>query len=392
MNWAPIWALPNIELDEPVESDFFALVPNNDPRVSKVKKDHSEFRRFIGQFTNTFGIRLSPCLILRRTDAPERVMTAEAAASFRDLLAASMAPYAQARNIAHQNTHHGADYSSFFWVHPWTTNRDYSYISAITPTISAVHRAKTFRGQSSPDLSPTSVRRGDFDEPLLQELLTKWDARYNIDSPPWDVRALFRSLNMSNQALLFPGGVDATIHDFGRIAALWVASFEILIHPGGDGRANLTRVLELLDRVPWINRRLGHRRYRVRIRNQFSNRNLACWLYRELYTCRNDFLHGNPVNIGNLRIQQSGRGLVPFGSILYRLALTSFLDLSFRDELPPPSQAEAFAAHVSERMNFEQPQKKVEEALLLARVSEEEQRRRRDEVIQNRRVRTKRVS
>ncbi len=392
MTWTPIWALPNINLDEAVESEFFALVPNNDKRVRSIKREQPEFRKFAARFTDTFKNRITPSLILRRVDTPERLLTGEAAASFRDLLVASMVPYAQARNIIYNNAHDRIGYSSFFWVYPWMTDRNYEYISAITPTMLAVHEAQAFKGQSSPDLSPATAIRSDFDEPLLQELLRRWDARYNVDEPSWKNVALFRSLNMANQASLFPGGVDATIHDFGRIAGLWIASFEILVHPGGNGQANLTKVLELLERVPWLDKRCGHRRYEVRIGRQTARKNLACWFYRELYGCRNDFLHGNPVDTASLKIRQSGRGLILFGAILYRLGLTSFLDLSLKEEPPPLTETEAIAEYISNNWSFKKPQRAAEEALLLARVSKEEQRRRRDARIQQARLRSRQIS
>lgn len=392
MTWTPIWALPNINLDEAVESEFFALVPNDDKRLRSIKREQPEFRKFIARFTDTFKNRITPSLILRRADAPERLLTQEAAASFRDLLVASIVPYAQARNIIYDNARDRIGYSSFFWFYPWMTDRNDRYISAITPTLLAVHEAQAFKGQSSPDLSPTRVIRSDFDEPLLQELLRRWDARYNVDEPSWKNVALFRSLNMANQASLFPGGVDATIHDFGRIAGLWIASFEILVHPGGNSQANLTKVLELLERVPWINKRCGHRRYEVRIGQQIARKNLACWLYRKLYGCRNDFLHGNPVDIASLQIRQSGRGLILFGAILYRLGLTSFLDLSMKKEPPLLTEIEALAKYISNNLNSERPQKAAEEALCLARVSKEEQRRRRKAIVQQARLRSRQIS
>ncbi len=89
MNWIPIWALPNIELDEPVDSDFFALAPASDPRVRVLKRQHQEFRKFMMRFTDTFKHRIHPALILRREDVPEQLRSGEAAAGFRDLLVAS---------------------------------------------------------------------------------------------------------------------------------------------------------------------------------------------------------------------------------------------------------------------------------------------------------------
>lgn len=389
MTWTPIWALPNIDLDEPVESNFFALVPFADRRVRKMKRQYPEFRKFMMRFTDTFKNRINPSLILRRADTPERLTTGEVAASFRDLLVASMVPYAQSRNIIYDNTRDRVAYSSYFWIYPWMIDRHYKDIIVYTPAMIALHESQAFKGQSSPDLSPIRVNRGDFDEPLLQELLQRWMARYNVDNPAWENIALFRSLNTANQASLIPGGVDATIHDFGRIAGLWVASFEILVHPGGDGRANLEKVFQLFERVPWIDKKCGYRLFETGTRKKSVRRNLACWIFRELYACRNDFLHGNPVEISTLKIRQSGRTLISVAPTLYRLGLTSFLNLSWKEQLPPVADAEAFAQHCVEASDFDAPQRDAERALRLTRVSPETERRRRQSLINERRkVRT----
>ena len=309
MAWTPIWALPNIDIDEPVDSDFFALAPGTDRRVRAMKREYPEFRKFMARFTDTFKNRIRPALILRREDAPVRLETGEAAASFRDILVASTIPKARSLDIIHDNGGRRVEYSSYFWVYPWMVDRRYEHIVANTPGMLAIHEAEAFKGQSSPDLSRATVNRGDFDEPLLQELLQRWIARYNVDNPAWEDIALFRSLNMANQAMLFPGGPDATLHDAGRIVGLWVASFEILVHPGGNGQANLQRVFELLEKTPWIDKRCGYRLFETGTKAKNVRRDIACWFYRELYARRNDFLHGNPVDNSSLIIRQSGRNL-----------------------------------------------------------------------------------
>ena len=385
MTWTPIWALPNIDLDEPVESDFFALVPFADRRVQEMKRRHPEFRKFMIRFTDTFRNRIHPTLILRRENAPQRLATSEAVTSFRDLLVASMVSYAQSRNIIYDNTRYRATYSSYFWVYPWMIDRNYEHIIVSTSAILALHEAAAFKGQSSPDLSPVTIRRRDFDEPLLQELLRRWMARYKFDNPVWENIALFRSLNMANQASLIPAGSDATIHDFGRIIGLWVAAFEILVHPGGSGRANLEKVFGLLERVPWIDRRCGFRRFETGTSRKSVRRNLACWVYKQMYACRNDFLHGNPVEISDLMVPKSRRPMNSVAPTLYRLGLTSFLDLSWKEQPPPADDAEAFAEYCGKRWDFIAPQRDVEEALQLSRVSLERQRRKRQALLEQQR-------
>ena len=289
MAWEVIWALPNIELDEPVESSTYALVPPTDPRIRILIRQYSNFRIFLRRFRDTHREHLTPTLIIRRADAPDHLKVADAAASFRDILVAATVPLARSWDIVHDNSLDRVLYSNFFWIHPWMLDRNYEYMIAHTPALLGIHSMERFLGHSSPELSPLYLRRRHFDEPLLQELLERWKARYNTGAPEWADVALFRSLNMMNQACLIPAGQDIVIHDYGRMAALWIAAFEILAHPGEKGHVDLRKVLEILQRIPWIDMTCGHHRYKIwRSRNN-DRRNIACWLYKKIYDSRNNF-------------------------------------------------------------------------------------------------------
>lgn len=378
MAWEVIWALPNIELDEPLESCTYALVPPTDQRIRILVRQHPNFRTFLRRFRDTHKEHLSPTIIIRRVDIPDHLKAGDVAASFRDLIVASTVPLARSWDIVHDNSLDRVRYSSFFWIHPWMLDNNYEHMIAHTPALLGIHSIDRFMGHSSPELSPLRLRRGHFDEPLLQELLQRWMARYDTNAPKWADVALFRSLNMINQACLIPAGQDVVIHDYGRMAALWVAAFEILVHPGGNGRANLERVFGLLQSIPWIDEACGHRRYLIARRRTNERRNLACWLYHKIYDCRNNFFHGNPVTLNDLKLPISNRFLTSHAATLYRLALTAFLELQFREPLPTNNDTEELGAYTARLWAFESPQETCEEALRLCRVSISEQRRNRE--------------
>jgi hypothetical protein len=63
-------------------------------------------------------------------------------------------------------------------------------------------------------------------------------------------RRLFRAIDMARAASKTPGGADASEHDAGRSAALWVSAFEILTHDGN--KADLKGVLSQLNSVQWL--------------------------------------------------------------------------------------------------------------------------------------------
>lgn len=257
-------------------------------------------------------------------------------------------------------------------------DKNYKHLIASTSAVLALHNVNDTTGHSSPDLYRILLRRRDFDEPLLQGLLCRLMARYRTENPNWSEIALFRSLNMANQACLIPAGADVVLHDFGRAIALWSAAFEILIHPGIGGKADLSKVFELIENISWINKRLGYRHYRIKYRKQTTYRNLGCWLYQWIHSCRNAFMHGNPVEISTLKIPKSERPLFHHAAVLYRLALTSFLNLAWDELTPTSDDPEKLAGYAARKWQFQKPQLDFEEALRLCRISVEEQRQKRE--------------
>jgi hypothetical protein len=104
----------------------------------------------------------------------------------------------------------------------------------------------------------------------------------------------------------------------------------------------------------------------ARARKTKVKRTLASWLYQVLYECRNDFLHGNPVERSNLFLATPQRTVFEYAPPLYRIALTAFLPLAYDVTMPSADDASAFGAYIADRMDFMGPQKSAEEALLTA--------------------------
>lgn len=388
MTWVPIWILPNLNLDEPVESKYFVLAPNDDCRVRTLRRENPEFDKLFSRFRDVHGEPIRPALIIRRAKTPKRLTTLEPAVSFRDILVVSSVLAARSKNLVYGTRHNQPALANYFWLYPWMIDKDFKYVIANTLTTLALHEASAIHGQSSADLTPIHISRHDFDEPLLGTLLARWASRYDSINPKWEDIALFRSLNLANQACSVPSGPDATIFDLGRIVSLWVSAFETLVHPGANGKASLKEVYNLLENVPWLDSRLRHRRYKTRLGGNFRYRNISCWIYSKLYNCRNKFLHGEPFDNKVLNFERSGRPVIHFAPPLYRLGLTSCLDLSLGQNLPTSATSEALGVWIARRMEFEQPQEDAERALRRALISVDKQERIRREGIASSRRRS----
>jgi hypothetical protein len=245
-------------------------------------------------------------------------------------------------------------------------DRHFEDVVASTPAMLGIHDLDKLHAQSSPGMSRPHLHPSQLDNVLLDALLVRWRRRYSADVPAWSDIALFRSLNMAYQASLMPAGADVTFYDVGRLIALWVSALEILIHPGGNGKADREKVLGLIEKTAWERPGSAAVTHSTGNPTKPVQRTLASWLCARLYECRNDFLHGNPVGRDQLLIPGSERRIFDYAAPLYRIALTSFLPLRLDQPAPPLSEARAFGAHIAANMSYSDPQRTIEDALLTA--------------------------
>jgi hypothetical protein len=305
-------------------------------------------------------------VLIVRDDVLPRLARVDPLASFRDLVALCVIPYCRSLAAVYSNPHR-ISYSNSFSFYPWTLAANNEDLVALTPAMQALHIVEEFHGQSAPELPVMQL--SELDEPLFDALIGRWKRHYLGKRQRWQDRALFRSLNMATQAAQLPASVDTTLYDLGRMTALWVSAFEILAHPR-TANSGLTSVYPLFERVSYQDRGVGRRRYVAymgRSKRPWPRRSLPCWLYGKLYHARNRFLHGSPVRTSLLSPHQSRVGLFWLAQPLYRMALTGFLDVSFRKRTPNANNAEKLGAYIAEEMRFTKYQEIIERALLRSR-------------------------
>lgn len=340
--WQPIFVLPNLNLAAPIEGGPAVLAPGHDTRVRRIIDAHPRFGSFLSRFTDEFGQGVEPAVILLASDAPHGFHMTEAIAGFRDVVAISITPLSWANQLAapHQFRTY---YSDAFAFYPWMMDRHFEHLLAQTPAMMGVHDIEEFGGQSMPAVPSAPMGPFEIDEQLLGVLLAAWRRRFRSGRPTWRDLALFRSLNMAQQASRMPAGPEATIYDLGRQVGLWVSAFEILAHTGAGGRSDLGKVVDLIERAPWRAKVCRLKLYGILKKGKNLRRGvLGAKLYRMLYDLRNDFLHGNPITRSDL----THRGRLPtvswaaYAAPLYRIALASFLAAD-----PTPALGQVGPAH-----------------------------------------------
>lgn len=329
MSWRVEFALPNLTVAQPIEARYIALVPRHDARVIEHRQKYPNLDKFLSSFTDTHGVRVEPSILLSRQPSPVSARTADALAGFRDVLVVASILKGRADRLVYGKRLSRALYSNVFDPYPWAFDKKYEDIFAITPAIGAYHVIKDFRAQCAPDIPVVDVQPRDFDHPLLSRLLEEWVAHFETYDPPQRSEKLFRSLNVASQAMRAPGAKGVTIHDFGRAMMLWASAFEILVHPGNAERVMRSHVCDLLEKVDWVTEFCKQRIY-PRSWEATAMQPVACYLYELIYNVRNLFTHGNPVGVDDLKAPNATEHLWMHAAPLYRLALTAYLDMSFK--------------------------------------------------------------
>lgn len=357
--WIPLLALPNIEIRNAIGVEKFALASEHDERITKIASTHKNFERFLRSFSDEFGARLVPSILIYRADAPHSYRTVEAITGFRDAIAMSIIPRTWARRMVHGHSS-GVQYSDYFISYPWMVDKDYDHLVTNSLNMAGLHDVQLLRAQGSPALPRHVVDQGPIDEPLLSALLARWEGCFSGQPASHDDVRLFRSLNMSNAAARLPAQADATQLDIGRAVALWASAFEIL---SPSQSAAYLSVYDLLAKNTWHEEACKEPIYKAHApRNDPSLRSLPCWIYGQIYLARNDFLHGNPVDRGRLTVSPAQQSVYYYAAILYRMALAAFIDL--REAITPNRDGETeFETYMRQYGRFGRYQEDIETAL-----------------------------
>ncbi len=366
--WVAVWPLPNLNLTCSFVRGDAGMLRMDDHRLDLLQGQKPALRQLLGRFKDEFGSRILPGVMAFREGAPKKVASIEAMSALRDAICTSALTRSHGLFLRRgQNLE--SYYSDAFDFYPWHLAKrwvdgEHVRIHADTPGMLGVHRLELLKPQGSPAVSRRNFGASDCDEPLLNALLAAWERRFSAGRDDAWERRLFRSLDMARSALRMPGGPDSTILHIGRAVSMWVSAFEILAH---EGRSSAKKVVGLLLRARLHSEKLSAADHQVWFGKERVNVGLSGALYMKLNRARNDFLHGNDIPDDALHFVEGGYNLLNYCAPLYRIALTAYLKLEFPHPMPDViSDPQGVGKWISNRMDFEGPQKAIELALLTA--------------------------
>jgi hypothetical protein len=131
--WIPIIALPNVNVQNPIEGNHAAIVGYYDKRLARLRGEHPPFKRFLSCFRDDFGRIQRPSALLLNEDRFEVYAQSEAVSAFRDLASICVVPYNRAWALKH-GMRGGQEpmFSNSFAFYPWMIDRHYKGLIAST--------------------------------------------------------------------------------------------------------------------------------------------------------------------------------------------------------------------------------------------------------------------
>ncbi|MEA2731818.1 MAG: hypothetical protein QOF70_6293 [Acetobacteraceae bacterium] len=176
-DWRAVAVLPNLSTSDVFDGGEIALTSLADARVQAIVAKQPKLAEFLSRFTDAFGVKINPAVLIVRDDWFATMRTTTAIPSFRDILVVSVVPYARARTVVRRITNHIC-YSASFWLYPWMIAGELQHLPMSTPALSAFHVVEAFHGQSSPEVPELQLRTFDLDKVLFAALMKRWKRHY----------------------------------------------------------------------------------------------------------------------------------------------------------------------------------------------------------------------
>jgi hypothetical protein len=355
--WSFGFLLPHLHLRNSVEFGPVAMVPSGDQRLVALANDTPGVRQLVENLTDQFGERIAPSALLFRSDKPASV-DYYALACFRNCLALCSVIDGTIFQLSGGTAGYPV-WSDYFDFYPYTVDTS-GQLTARSVAILDISPPGEFKGQKAPHLPSGDRLSFGYDENIFLRCMRAWRDYFVKEADTRPNRTLFRAVEVAYQAMRVPavGSPRPTIHDSGIGVALWVSAFEVLAHPWGK-QANVCAVLDVLGKAVYLDPELRSTKYRFRYgrppKFKFRQNNFVQRLYTQLYSARNDYLHGNTVDGSNLFPDgnQKMPNLLRIAPLIFRAVLDGHLRPIRRYQGLRPERQAAEMMHLSYQGRYE---------------------------------------
>ena len=324
MNWEIIFVIPNINISKPIESEFIVIAPSDDKRITNFKKRSPESKYLIHRFKDQFNRKITPSFLIIREDAPKRFRYIDALIDFRNIFAINIILYGWQNILRSPNVLYPL-YADFFKFYPIILSKHNDGYLTNSAALSDWNTPNSFHGQIDAGLNNFQINDLIPDKELFSFLMNSWKLIHlKRHKSEQKYNSVFRSLEMAMQALLVPF-LNYSIHEPGTRMALWISSFEILTQAALLKPVYLIDVLSFMEKIDWKDKRLTYKYYKGI--KKYPKINLPQKIYYDLYSARNDFLHGNPITRKKIFLFNNTKfkPLTFLAPVIYRMFLITYL-------------------------------------------------------------------
>ncbi|HEY8904000.1 MAG TPA: hypothetical protein VIM48_09835 [Chthoniobacterales bacterium] len=350
--WHFVACMPQLQLKEAIDLDHMAIVPPTDARLSPFREHAPVISRMLDGFTNNRGQKAEVASLLAKDDVPEAMKSkhSEAVGDYRNAYAIACISNGWQQTVGGPNAV-GTLFSDYFDFYPAIPVFHGDGFVVRSASIDKYDRASKFFGHLYPDLPETKhLTLPQPDRAFLKLLLFVLDQKYRRKRVPWPVTALSRSLAYAFRAGRMPKGCDNFLFDYGINLGLWHAAFDCLVKPRDPNLStNKQFVFDLLEKRDWYESTLK-RKVNVKVgKNRFIKLNYIQRLYNAIRIARNDFLHGNRVNLASIadrRTIKSG-SLLSVAPLVYQVAVEQFISENFSLPQVKPSKSTSIANYIA---------------------------------------------
>lgn len=297
-SWHVVLIFPNLSS---VKSEAFSAEGIRICAVGEIEDSiernaaNDTIRQLVKRFQTVFAERYEPS-VLAVSASDTRLLEREVLSDFRNACSISAVSGGRAAKLGDRGQWH-IRYSDFFLFNHHVAGKDGSIISLGEGISRGMDdEVDAYTGSSDASIRNPANFSAEVDKPLLNLLSKHWRRRHFSKRVFRADRQLFRALRIAFQASRYPSDGFGTHYDVGTRIGLWVSAFETLFHPG-KGNVDKTHVQIGLREARWTDKEFTLLKYSAWQRRKRSRVTLPEKLYDQLYSARNDFMHGNRLRI-----------------------------------------------------------------------------------------------
>jgi hypothetical protein len=165
--WIPMFAMPNVQPQYPIEIDGIAFVSVFDDRIKALRVKHPNYDTYL---SDEFGVKLDPSTIMVWDDAPPRYKRVDALGSFRDIISIASVSKTWSHILWYGGHMDGPRYSNTLSFYPWLLDKNYNNVATQSIATIGVQQLASMRAQSVPAFSFCRLLPNMIDDALLNEL------------------------------------------------------------------------------------------------------------------------------------------------------------------------------------------------------------------------------